>query len=299
MQKTDFRFEVLINDDASTDNTAAIIKEYEEKYPEIIKPIYQTENQYSKGVKIVKTHLLPRAKGKYIARCEGDDFWTDPLKLQKQYDAMEANPDCHFCTHTVQVIFEDGSIKNETIPKLPPDTQILSTKSVLEAMAKDYSFQTGSFFVRTEDHKRYWQEDLLFREKADVGDGPMILYFANLGNTYFFNETMSNYRVGSIGSWGSRTTGEKRKQHHLHMIEAIKEYDKYTDFQYTEACQDYIFRHAFPVFQYDCEYANILRPEYARYYKKLPLKYKLCARADSLFPHLFRSVLKMHRKGQG
>ena len=93
MQKTDFAFEVLIHDDASTDKTADIIREYEAKYPDLIKPIYQIENQYSKGVKINAIYNYPRAKGKYIAFCEGDDYWIDPLKLQKQVDFLEANPE--------------------------------------------------------------------------------------------------------------------------------------------------------------------------------------------------------------
>lgn len=99
MQETDFPFEVLIHDDASTDGTADIIREYEKKYPGIIKPIYQTENQYSKGVKISTTYNYPRAQGKYIALCEGDDFWTDKRKLQIQADFMEQNHDFVLCCH--------------------------------------------------------------------------------------------------------------------------------------------------------------------------------------------------------
>ena len=97
MQKTNFRFEAIVHDDASTDGTAAIIREYAEKYPDIIVPIYQTENQYSKKIGIYKTFLYPKAQGKYIAICEGDDYWTDPYKLQKQVDILENNPDCSFC----------------------------------------------------------------------------------------------------------------------------------------------------------------------------------------------------------
>ncbi len=86
MQKTDFAFEVLIHDDASTDGTEEIIREYEAKYPDIIKPLYEEENQWVKGRRGSRTFNFPRAKGKYIAMCEGDDYWTDPLKLQKQVD---------------------------------------------------------------------------------------------------------------------------------------------------------------------------------------------------------------------
>jgi glycosyltransferase involved in cell wall biosynthesis len=93
MQKTNFSYEVLINDDKSVDGTADIIREYELRYEKIIKAIYQTENQYSKGNFPLEKILLPRATGKYIALCEGDDYWTDPYKLQKQVDFLEANKD--------------------------------------------------------------------------------------------------------------------------------------------------------------------------------------------------------------
>lgn len=91
MQKGNFPFEVLIHDDASTDGTQDIIREYEEKYPEIIKPIYQTENQYSKGVSVSYSYQFPRAKGKYVTLCEGDDYWIDSCKLQKQTTFLEKN----------------------------------------------------------------------------------------------------------------------------------------------------------------------------------------------------------------
>ena len=92
-QKTNFPFEAIVHDDASTDKTADIIREYAEKYPDIIKPVYQTENQHSKGIRISATFIYPKVRGKYIAICEGDDYWTDPYKLQKQVDFLEANPD--------------------------------------------------------------------------------------------------------------------------------------------------------------------------------------------------------------
>lgn len=97
MQKTNFRFEAIVHDDASTDGTAAIILEYAEKYPDIIKPIIETENQYSKKDGSLRRIVDLHTHGKYIAICEGDDYWIDPYKLQKQVDFLEANLDCSFC----------------------------------------------------------------------------------------------------------------------------------------------------------------------------------------------------------
>ena len=90
MQKTTFRVEILIHDDASPDRTADIIASYEKKYPHLFKPVYQTENQFSKGVKPGR-ETRERAHGAYIAICDGDDYWTDPQKIQKQVDFLESN----------------------------------------------------------------------------------------------------------------------------------------------------------------------------------------------------------------
>ncbi len=92
-QKTTFAFEVVIHDDASPDHTPDIIREFETRYPDKIKVIYQTVNQHNLGVKITTTHVLPLVRGKYFAYCEGDDYFTDEYKLQKQVDYLENHPD--------------------------------------------------------------------------------------------------------------------------------------------------------------------------------------------------------------
>lgn len=92
-QETTFPFEIIVHDDASKDATPAIVKEYAERYPLIIKTVLQKENQYSQKINFWSDVTFPMAQGKYIALCEGDDYWIDELKLQKQVDFLENNPD--------------------------------------------------------------------------------------------------------------------------------------------------------------------------------------------------------------
>lgn len=116
IQQTNFPFEILVHDDASMDRTAAIIKEWQKQYPSIIKPIFQIENQYSKGIKVIQI-LTPCTKGSYIAICEGDDYWVDPNKLQIQVDFLESNPEYVVSGHNAYYIDADGyRIKDSSLP---------------------------------------------------------------------------------------------------------------------------------------------------------------------------------------
>ena len=110
-QETTFPFEIIVHDDASTDATATIIREYAARYPQVIKPIYQTENQYRKGVPF-STRLFAQAHGKYIAYCEGDDYWTDPRKLQIQVDFLEKHRDYVMTYHDAFMFNSQGVVRS-------------------------------------------------------------------------------------------------------------------------------------------------------------------------------------------
>ncbi|MBQ7346472.1 MAG: glycosyltransferase [Clostridia bacterium] len=207
-QKTNFKYEILIHDDASTDQTAAIIQEYEKKYPEIIKPIYQVENQYSKGVRIGRTYQYPRVRGEYIAFCEGDDYWCDENKLQKQFDAMQSDCSCTLCVHSVQKVTNCGELLDTYIkPSTLSYGIILGDQFLYNYLTgkESYPFQTSSYFIK---------KDILlnmpnFRYQFKVGDVPMLLWSAAKGNILYIEGVYSCYRIGVPGSYNAKLNDKK------------------------------------------------------------------------------------------
>lgn len=186
MQITDFTFEVIIHDDASTDDTAQIIREYEEKYPHIFRPIYQTENQYSKGVAIGATYLYPAVRGKYICECEGDDWWTDPYKLQKQVDFMESHPDYSLCcTAYGSMRMKDGFVKNE---------KGVETDITLRQLMKKNLIGTLTVMYRKELHQEYMEQVLPVMPKFRMGDIPLWLFMASKGKIRKLADQTAMYR---------------------------------------------------------------------------------------------------------
>lgn len=189
MQQTNFAFEVLIHDDASTDGTTEIIKEYEEKYPDIIKPLYEEENQWVKGRRGSAVFNFPRAKGKYIAMCEGDDYWTDSLKLQKQADFLEANPDFVMCSHCFDVLLQEaGRFENKI-----EDTN--SKYSLIDLTNGSWPAQTLTVLFRA--------NSLLDKCYGVVtGDVALFYFLLKQGNGMRLKDNMATYRIHKSGIWG-------------------------------------------------------------------------------------------------
>lgn len=198
MQKTNFKYEIIIHDDASTDGTAEIIKEYAERYRDLITPVFQTENQYSKGLRgFFANFVFPHAKGKYIALCEGDDFWIDPYKLQKQVDFLENNP--------VYSVIGHNAIKlNEENKKCTLLNQsFLKNEYTIEDIIINYWFiPTGSIFFR-----KSTLQDREYNKNFTSGDYYLQLRLLLGGEKlYYSNEVMSVYRIHPGGISQNFTT---------------------------------------------------------------------------------------------
>jgi len=186
-QKTNFKFEVLIHDDASLDSTASIVREYELKYPELIKPIYQTENQYSKGVWVSSKYNFSRAKGKYIAICEGDDYWTDPLKLQNQVDFLESNADYGMIYSQVKYFYQSSNKFART--------SWGGGATTFESLIFANQIPTLSVVLRSDLVFQYINEIKPELMGWKMGDYPMWLYVSLKSKIQFVNRTTAVYRV--------------------------------------------------------------------------------------------------------
>lgn len=220
MQETTFPFEILIHDDASTDDTASIIREYEQKYPDNIKPIYQTENQYSKRVSISATFNWPRAQGKYIALCEGDDYWTDPLKLQKQVDFLEENGEYSLTCHRYSIIKENSE---EVLPDYGHalfNDSIAGLEIDMEMYFKHWLTKTMTVVFRKEmlDFK-------VFERYKYMRDVHLFFHLIKEGNGYCFNQNMAVYRMHSGGVHSSNSELTNRLKISANIYKELYQYN--------------------------------------------------------------------------
>ena len=195
-QKVDFPFEILIHDDASPDATPDIIREYAARWPDIIKPLFEEENQYCRNISMDGTFNFPRAKGRYIALCEGDDYWCDDTKLARQIAYMQAHPDCTFC-------FTNGTIHDESgtrpdrpfLPYYPEDTNILPSGDgdlQLADLVRLNFIPTASFVFPRETLRAL--PDSFQTHQTQYGDMRLKLFLTAAGRAHYMARNTVVYR---------------------------------------------------------------------------------------------------------
>ncbi len=291
MQKTDFKFEVLVHDDASTDNTPNIIKEFEEKYPDIIKPIYQTENQYSKKIPITKTFTLPRAKGKYFAYCEGDDYWTDELKLQKQYDVLEAHPDIDMCAHSTNMVSADNTEILMAVLQPSNTERVLTTEEVI--LGGGGYVATNSLFYR----KGIYENEPPFRKMLSL-DYTLQILGSLKGGIYFLTDNMSNYRYMAKGSWSTRVAANTERciEHFGVINRMLQQLNIDTKHKYEQAINEEINKNNYEIQKRYNNNKALISAEFKNIFSKLPLKTRIKIRLKAYFPFLLDIKRKLNKK---
>ena len=272
MQETNFPFEIIIHDDASTDNTVNKIKAYAEKYPRIIKTILQEENQYSKGKKVF-LFLFEKAKGKYHALCEGDDYWIDSKKLQIQIDLMEQNPQCALSCHPAEERFKNDK-HGKAYAKHANGNKIFSTSEVI---------LFGGNFCPTASI--IYRQELVSNLPSFFNNVPTGDYFIQIlgsfnGGALYIDKFMSVYRKGVPSSWSTSMENIEKKEKWSHdLLASLNDLDIYFDKKYHNEIQQVISEHYYhlSLYYFNCgmykkfkksieSSINIHKPNYIIYY---------------------------------
>ncbi len=295
LMQQDVDFEILIHDDASTDGTDQIIRDYERRYPDIIKALYEKENQHSLYAARGFTNTsaifnFPRAKGRYIAMCEGDDFWNDPHKLAMQTAYMQEHDDCTLSFHSAHMIVGDASSPSGLMRPYKSDRPVTAQ----EIIDKRSGYPTASLVLRTDIMMKLPE----FYMKAPIGDIPIQLTMASEGGGYYFDRPMCTYRYARRGSWTHELldSPDARKRQELYvsrMKEMYERFDSYTGGRYhDEALRAYnriLYSTKLNLRDWDAIYDPAMR----EYLKELPVATRALMRLEKTAPAVFGLLQKI------
>ena len=284
-QKTDFPFELIIHDDASTDGTTEIIKKYAEKYPDRMTAVFQKDNQYSRGTDVYSL-MMPYVHGQYLAICEGDDFWCDENKLQSQVEWMETHPEYSACVHnTRRIDLRKG--EDKIWYSSDGDRDILFEELLRGGSA---CFHTSSVL---------WRADVKITEEMkeirSFGDYSLALCLGLQGKIRYFDRVMSVYRYFTSGSWSMRQSesSEARIQRHRDNLKLMRIIDDLTEGRYTEITKKIIQRQQFCIYEESGRYQELKKGELKLLYQKLPLWRRLDIAVKQYMPRTFRIYKKL------
>jgi glycosyltransferase involved in cell wall biosynthesis len=264
MQNVSFDYEILLKEDNSTDNTREIVLEYQKKHPNRFRLWLTKQNIYRQGIKLFLTH---HARGQYIAKLEGDDYWTDPLKLQKQVEFLEKNPDYSMCCHASKLYYQDGSQETE-IARSAEDDATFTIDYFFQPLSKNI-FRTESVIHKAE----YTQKIPEWFQKIIVGDYPLFLLLANHGKIYYMNQVMSVYRKHSGGVWTSNyKKPEYIEKYYLNTIKMYQYFDEYSNFIYHDQINKRISYRYYQMLQQVKNHKVLYKKFVWKYFWKIPIQ---------------------------
>lgn len=301
-QRADVPVEILVHDDASTDGTEAILRAYAEKYPEVVKPLFETENQYRKGLAMDATFNFPRATGEYIALCEGDDFWCDPHKLKRQVACLQAHPDCTFCFTNGYVRDVSGKTpEREFIPYYPEEAAFYTAETReynLGEVTRLTFIPTASFLFPRAALLRVPRELLL--SPCPSGDLRLKLLLTAVGKAVYLHAFTCVYRLNAGSStmarWGAETA-EKTRNRCRQVIDMLRGVDAFSGGRWQEALQRLTDDQLRVLIEAEPTQALLREPDARRVYRAMPLARRVKCRVKALLPEgVFRRVKGLLRK---
>lgn len=216
IQETTFPVEIFVHDDASTDRTRETIQNFANKYPNLFRTIFQEKNQRSQGKKIISL-VFPFFKGQYVAFCEGDDYWTDPRKLQRQVEFLNRNKKFSICFHEAMNVNEEGNFIS-FFNKIKEE-KVFSAKDIVRS---NFISTASCIFRKNYPELPTWYEKML------IGDWPLHVINAERGDIFYMPICMSAYRQHKNGVWSSISSIEKMHKG----IKIMKDIDQAFNYKY-------------------------------------------------------------------
>ena len=292
-QETDFPFEIIISDDASTDGSAGIIRSYAEKYPDIIRPMLLTENVYSTGKNMFATLFFEKTRGKYVAVCEGDDYWTDKSKLQRQVDWLEAHPDYSLCVHNTTLHYCGGEQPDRTLIKERGEDRDLDFATLLSGSSRSY--HTSAILARREIICN--PPDFYFVANANgFVDYAIALWCGLKGKVRFLDRAMSLYRINSsegAWSWGVDKQYKGLVRFVNGEIEMLRAVLPHTEGENLRLTRHEVLEREFELMYIQGRDREQRRAPYAEILKKKPFKYRAFNFLKSYVPGLNKAYRRM------
>jgi glycosyltransferase involved in cell wall biosynthesis len=292
-QETDFPFEIIISDDASTDGSADIIRSYAERYPEIIRPMLLTENVYSTGKNMFATLFFDKTCGKYVAVCEGDDHWTDKTKLQRQVDWLEANPEYSLCVHNTTLHYCGGEQPDRLLLRNHTDDHDISFATLLSGTS--YSYHTSAILCRREVICN--PPEFYFVANANgFVDYAIALWCGLNGKVRYLNRPMSLYRINSsqgAWSWGVDKQYKPLRRFIRGEIGMLRALLPLTEGEKKSQTENEILEKEFELMYIEGRDIEQRKAPYSRILKNKPLKYRVNNFLKSYVPGLSKIYRRM------
>jgi len=226
MQRTNFDYEIVVGEDCSTDESRKVLLDYSKRFPGKFKLLLHNQNV---GAKVNQRMVFDNCNGKYIAICEGDDFWNEPHKLQAQTEFLEKNEDCSFCFHASKMLYPKTEKTHIKRPKHIPENGKFGIKDVIKYGGGFVT--TNSILMRRTDNLKQPK----WVRTAPVGDLPLLLILASNGQIGYIDQVMSTYRIfSSSGAWSAgQKTFVNRRTHYLRIQRMWQEFDEWSERKYT------------------------------------------------------------------
>lgn len=288
-QKGDIDFNIIIHDDCSNDGTSEIVKEYQKKYSDIITLVEEKERKFLKeGFNMmIFNHVVPLIDSKYVAYCDGDDYWCDEYKLKKQLDFMENNQNYSMCFHCAYQLKNNDDLSSKWFMGDEADVDM----SFIISENPGIKIATSSLFVKSDVFKDFPD----WRKKYPVEDIPLYINAAMNGQIHRLSDVMCVYRQFSSGSWSSQNKDDTQKMidHLTKMMDAVRCFNEQSEGAYQQLVSKQLVSFEFRIALLKKDYKTIFLEKYKNLYRQLSKRERISLKLQYKAPRLYNLI---HRK---